>query len=62
MEISPEEEDKRIAKYLSPDRIQAVLQEEMEDLQVVEEDNPPLPEEEAPVVQKKTKFIAGEEI
>lgn len=62
MELTAEEEEKRIGKYLTPERIKMIEKEELEDLQAIEDENPPLPEEEAPPIQKKARFIAGDEI
>ena len=43
MELNAEEEERRLAKFLTPERIKMIEKEELDDIDAIEEENPPLP-------------------
>lgn len=68
--MDDEEIEARVTKYLTEERMRQVQCEEQEDLEVMLQENPPLPEEQAlaeqamnqPVAPRKVKVIAEEDI
>jgi hypothetical protein len=65
LEMGVEEEEKRIAKFMTAERVRAGEKEETDDIEAIMEENPPLPEEDLPQVAeppqpRKIKAYAGE--
>jgi hypothetical protein len=55
--MGAEEEERRVAKFMTAERVRAVEREELEDIEAIIEENPPLPEEEMPQIVEQPKKI-----